>query len=86
MLNLKSTYNTSCFLYFFKVHRLVVIDDDDKVIGIISLSDLLFYLVLRPCGKSTIFQRSSLTRSQSLMKVHVWHYVKFLFVLIFFKS
>ncbi|XP_011881316.1 PREDICTED: dentin sialophosphoprotein [Vollenhovia emeryi] len=34
-----------------EVHRLVVIDDDDKVIGIISLSDLLFYLVLRPCGE-----------------------------------
>ncbi|XP_046829002.1 serine-rich adhesin for platelets isoform X6 [Vespa crabro] len=32
------------------VHRLVVIDEDDKVIGIISLSDLLYYLVLRPCG------------------------------------
>ncbi|XP_033364213.1 serine-rich adhesin for platelets [Bombus vosnesenskii] len=34
-----------------EVHRLVVVDDDDKVIGIISLSDLLFYLVLRPCGE-----------------------------------
>ncbi|XP_026829759.1 uncharacterized protein LOC105275230 isoform X2 [Ooceraea biroi] len=34
-----------------EVHRLVVIDDEDKVIGIISLSDLLFYLVLRPCGE-----------------------------------
>nr|XP_012148371.1 PREDICTED: dentin sialophosphoprotein isoform X5 [Megachile rotundata] len=34
-----------------EVHRLVVVDEDDKVIGIISLSDLLFYLVLRPCGE-----------------------------------
>ncbi|XP_060516938.1 5'-AMP-activated protein kinase subunit gamma-3 isoform X2 [Cylas formicarius] len=34
-----------------EVHRLVVVDDDDKVIGIISLSDLLLYLVLRPCGE-----------------------------------
>lgn len=25
-------------------------DDEDKVIGVISLSDLLLYLVLRPCG------------------------------------
>ncbi|XP_046614337.1 dentin sialophosphoprotein isoform X3 [Neodiprion virginianus] len=33
-----------------EVHRLVVVDDDDKVIGIISLSDLLLYIVLRPCG------------------------------------
>ncbi|XP_008194318.1 5'-AMP-activated protein kinase subunit gamma-2 isoform X3 [Tribolium castaneum] len=34
-----------------EVHRLVVVDDDDKVIGIISLSDLFLYLVLRPCGE-----------------------------------
>ncbi|XP_017890901.1 dentin sialophosphoprotein-like isoform X2 [Ceratina calcarata] len=34
-----------------EVHRLVVVDDDDKVTGIISLSDLLFYLVLKPCGE-----------------------------------
>ncbi|KAG8288133.1 5'-AMP-activated protein kinase subunit gamma-2 [Homalodisca vitripennis] len=33
-----------------EVHRLVITDDDDKVIGILSLSDLLLYLVLRPCG------------------------------------
>jgi len=34
-----------------EVHRLVVVDEDEKVIGIISLSDLLLYLVLRPCGE-----------------------------------
>lgn len=34
-----------------QVHRLVVVDEDDKVIGIISLSDLLLYLVLQPCGE-----------------------------------
>ncbi|XP_056631765.1 uncharacterized protein LOC130441914 [Diorhabda sublineata] len=34
-----------------EVHRLVVVDDEDKVLGIISLSDLLLYLVLRPCGE-----------------------------------
>ncbi|KAL1116470.1 hypothetical protein AAG570_004943 [Ranatra chinensis] len=34
-----------------EVHRLVVTDDDDQVIGILSLSDLLQYLVLRPCGE-----------------------------------
>lgn len=27
-----------------------MVDEDDKVIGIISLSDLLMYLVLRPTG------------------------------------
>ncbi|KAJ8672077.1 hypothetical protein QAD02_004832 [Eretmocerus hayati] len=32
-----------------EVHRLVVVDDSDKVIGIISLSDILCFLVLKPC-------------------------------------
>lgn len=31
-----------------EVHRLVIVDESDKVIGIISLSDILYYLVLRP--------------------------------------
>lgn len=31
-----------------EVHRLVIVDDAEKVIGIISLSDILLYLVLRP--------------------------------------
>ncbi|XP_050683870.1 5'-AMP-activated protein kinase subunit gamma-1 isoform X3 [Leptidea sinapis] len=34
-----------------EVHRLVVVDKEDKVVGIISLSDLLMYLVLRPTGE-----------------------------------
>ncbi|XP_039280223.1 5'-AMP-activated protein kinase subunit gamma-1 isoform X3 [Nilaparvata lugens] len=34
-----------------EVHRLVITDEDDKVCGILSLSDLLMYLVLRPCGE-----------------------------------
>lgn len=33
-----------------EVHRLVVVDEHEKVIGIISLSDILLYLVLRPSG------------------------------------
>lgn len=33
-----------------EVHRLVVVDENEKVIGIISLSDILLYLVLRPSG------------------------------------
>ncbi|KAK7602449.1 hypothetical protein V9T40_008038 [Parthenolecanium corni] len=37
-----------------EVHRLVVVDKDEKVIGIISLSDLLVFLVLRPCGDHKI--------------------------------
>lgn len=31
-----------------EVHRLVIVDEADKVIGIISLSDILLFLVLRP--------------------------------------
>ncbi len=31
-----------------EVHRLVVVDDDEHVIGVLSLSDLLYYLVIRP--------------------------------------
>ncbi|XP_065218472.1 5'-AMP-activated protein kinase subunit gamma-2 isoform X2 [Planococcus citri] len=37
-----------------EVHRLVVVDKEEKVIGIISLSDLLVFLVLRPCGDDKI--------------------------------
>ncbi|XP_034945019.1 flocculation protein FLO11 isoform X2 [Chelonus insularis] len=34
-----------------EVHRLVVVDEEEKVIGIISLSDLLYHLVLKPGGE-----------------------------------
>ena len=34
-----------------EVHRLVVVNDDNKVVGVISLSDILNYLVLRPGGE-----------------------------------
>lgn len=34
-----------------EVHRLVVVDNEDHVIGVISLSDILSYLVLRPVGE-----------------------------------
>ncbi|XP_043288182.1 dentin sialophosphoprotein isoform X2 [Venturia canescens] len=44
-----------------EVHRLVVVDEEDKVIGIISLSDLLFYLVLRPCGEDGSNKGSSVS-------------------------
>jgi len=33
-----------------EVHRLVIVDDDNVVVGVISLSDILTYLVLRPGG------------------------------------
>ncbi|XP_026680624.1 5'-AMP-activated protein kinase subunit gamma-1 isoform X6 [Diaphorina citri] len=31
-----------------EVHRLVVVDEDDHVLGVLSLSDILVYLVLKP--------------------------------------
>jgi len=34
-----------------EVHRLVVVDQHEKVVGVVSLSDILSYLVLRPAGK-----------------------------------
>ena len=40
--------------FAFQVHRLVVVGDDEKVAGVVSLSDILTYLVLRPVGKSLI--------------------------------
>jgi len=36
-----------------EVHRLVVVDNEDKVIGVISLSDILKELVLKPCRKNS---------------------------------
>ena len=33
-----------------EVHRLVVVDEENRVTGVISLSDILNYLVLRPGG------------------------------------
>lgn len=44
-------HGTSLCIYSFKqVHRIIVVNNDDHVIGIISLSDLLTFLVLRPVG------------------------------------
>jgi len=34
-----------------EVHRLVIVNDDKKVCGVVSLSDILSYLVLRPTGE-----------------------------------
>ncbi|CAL2035648.1 unnamed protein product [Caenorhabditis brenneri] len=34
-----------------EVHRLIVTDQDKKVVGVVSLSDILKYLVLDPCQK-----------------------------------
>lgn len=36
-----------------EVHRLVVVDQDENVIGVVSLSDLLDYIVIRP-GKTIL--------------------------------
>merc|ERR1712083_1181903 len=34
-----------------EVHRLVIIDGEEKVCGVVSLSDILSFLVLRPSGE-----------------------------------
>lgn len=38
------------FTSFFQVHRLVMVDDENHVVGVVSLSDLLNTLVLKPAG------------------------------------
>lgn len=48
-----------------EVHRLVIVDESDKVIGIISLSDILLYLVLRP---SEIASNASVSGSQHSLR------------------
>ncbi|XP_063223688.1 5'-AMP-activated protein kinase subunit gamma-2 isoform X2 [Bacillus rossius redtenbacheri] len=53
-----------------EVHRLVVVDEDDKVIGIISLSDLLLYLVLRPCGEEGSPEGCTSLRQQDTASLH----------------
>ena len=35
-----------------QVHRLVIVDDAGRVEGIVSLSDILSYIVLRPAAAS----------------------------------
>ncbi|XP_017074633.2 LOW QUALITY PROTEIN: uncharacterized protein LOC108110191 [Drosophila eugracilis] len=50
-----------------EVHRLVVVDEHHKVIGIISLSDILLYLVLRPSGEGVGGSESSLRASDPVL-------------------
>ena len=35
-----------------EVHRLVIVDQNEHVIGILSLSDLLYYIIIRPTKSS----------------------------------
>lgn len=51
-----------------EVHRLVVVDENEKVIGIISLSDILLYLVLRPSGDGVGGSEQSLRASDPIAK------------------
>lgn len=39
-----------------EVHRLVVTDDDKRVRGIVSLSDILSFLVLRPTLQGNFYK------------------------------
>lgn len=52
-----------------EVHRLVVVDDNEKVIGIISLSDILLYLVLRPSGEGVGGNDQSV-RTPTIQRIH----------------
>lgn len=52
-----------------EVHRLVVVDSEDKVIGIISLSDILNYLVLKPCQDAEPNRLAAATINQMEMQL-----------------
>ena len=52
-----------------EVHRLVVVNEDNKVVGVISLSDILNYLVLRPGGNNQLLTCDSILSSQLHSKV-----------------
>lgn len=52
-----------------EVHRLVITDDNSKVIGIISLSDILLFLVLRPTETSV----SASTHNISLRETELFN-------------
>lgn len=43
-----------------QVHRLVIVDKDNRCIGVLSLSDILKFLVLRPLGKLVVISLSCL--------------------------
>lgn len=47
----------------FQVHRLVVVDNEDHVIGVISLSDILSELVLKPSREFFSFFSSTMRSS-----------------------
>ncbi|XP_022235181.1 5'-AMP-activated protein kinase subunit gamma-2-like, partial [Limulus polyphemus] len=37
-----------------EVHRLVIVDDENRVVGVVSLSDILKFLVLRPAREENL--------------------------------
>jgi len=37
----------------WQVHRLVIVDDDGRIEGILSLSDLLHFIILKPSSEFT---------------------------------
>lgn len=51
-----------------EVHRLVVVDHDEHVIGVLSLSDLLHYVVIRPT-KTTPTTTTAVTATNKTMLV-----------------
>lgn len=51
-----------------EVHRLVVVDENERVIGIISLSDILLYLVLQPSGDGVGGNAQSLRASDPIAR------------------
>lgn len=55
----KAVCVTTKILCLRQVHRLVVVDDDMHVVGVVSLSDLLYFLVLQPANEARARKQSA---------------------------
>ena len=60
-----------------QVHRLVVVDKTDRCIGVVSLSDILKFLVLKPAGMAQIVIDAAMLRSLGNTESIWWyHFLK----------
>ena len=51
-----------------EVHRLFVVDNNEHVIGVVSLSDLLYYIVIRPTTASQSLPLTTLVEPISTIR------------------
>ena len=51
-----------------EVHRLVIVDHDEYVIGILSLSDLLNFIIVRPAKSACSSSQTAPVTSESIVE------------------